>query len=303
MTWFDREAALSWAAAEGVVASNVTQPHVRPWSTALRLATADGVVWLKAGGPGNGFEARLVQAMAEYGAPHLLVPLAVEPDRGWLLLPEGGRTLRTQIDSDPDPVHWERVLPRYAELQRHVEGRPLPGVDDLRPDRMPTLLDELLATADVDQELLPALRELQPRFVSWCDELTASAVKATVQHDDLHDGNVFAGRTDDLFFDWGDACLAMPFASLLVVLRSAARRWSLPAEDPVLRRLRDAYLEAWTDVHSRTELELLTLLATRVAKVGRAIAWRRALTGVADPGEHREAIPGWLEELLEPDVF
>jgi hypothetical protein len=97
----------------------------------------------------------------------------------------------------------------------------------------------------------------------------------------------------------------MPFGSLLVVLRSAARRWQLPAEDPVLRRIRDAYLEAWTDVHSRAELELLALLATRVAKVGRAVGWQRALRAVppAEQGEDAEAVPGWLEELLEPDVF
>jgi hypothetical protein len=298
----DREAALAWVAEQGVVTHEVTTPHVRPWSTALRLSTEDGIVWLKAGGPGTAFEARLVRALVEYGAGHLLVPLAVEPDRGWLLLPDGGRTLRTQLDSDPDPRHWERVLPRYAALQRSVEGRDLPGADDLRPDQLPPLLDQLLTTVNLDQTVLPALRELQPRFASWCDELTGCSVVATVQHDDLHDGNVFARRSDDLIFDWGDASYAMPFCSLLVVLRSAAARWSLAPGDPVLRRLRDAYLEAWTDVHSRAELELLALLATRVGKVSRAVAWQRALTGV-EPGEHSEAVPGWLEELLEPDVF
>jgi hypothetical protein len=305
VSWFDREAALAWAAEQGVVAADVTQPHVRPWSTALRLSTADGVVWLKAGAPGTAFEAGLLAALVSYDAPHLLRPIAVDVDRGWLLLPEGGRTLRMQLERDPDPEHWQRVLARYARLQRCVEGRDLPGADDLRPERMPAALDGLLATAGVDETLLPALRELQPRFATWCDELASSAVTATVQHDDLHDGNVFAGRADDQVFDWGDACLAMPFGSLLVVLRSAAQRWSLPAEDAMLRRLRDAYLEAWTDVHSRAELELLALLATRVAKVGRALAWQRALGAVPvhERGEHAEAVPGWVEELLEPDVF
>ena len=104
---------------------------------------------------------------------------------------------------------------------------------------------------------------------------------------------------DGRFFDWGDADLAFPFTSMLVTLRVARSRWP----DLALARLRDAYLEAWTDTHSRAELELLTLLATRAGKVGRAAAWVRALTDVPDPGEHREAAPGWLEELLEEDVF
>ena len=300
MDWFDRSAALAWAATQGAEpAGEVTQPHVRPWSTALRIPTAGGVVWLKAGGPGTGFEARLLQTMASYGTPHLLTPLAVEPERGWLLLPEGGRTLRTQLDADPDPAHWERVLGRYAALQRHLEGRVLPA-DDLLPQRMPLLLDELLDTVEVDPELLPALRDLQPRYDGWCAELVGCDVVPTVQHDDLHDGNVFAGRDDDLVFDWGDASVAMPFSSLLVTLRTAARRWPDP---PVLRRLRDAYLDAWRDVHTRAELELLALLATRVGKVGRVLAWQRALQSApADHADH-EAVAGWLEELLEPDVF
>ena len=300
MDWFDRDAALVWAARHGAEpTAEVTQPHVRPWSTALRIPTADGVVWLKAGGPGTAFEARLVQTMTASGAPHLLAPLAVEPARGWLLLPEGGRTLRTQLDADPDPGHWERALGGYAALQRHLEGRVLP-VDSLLPERMPIVLDELLDTVDVDPALLPELRALQPRYDSWCAELVGCDIPPSVQHDDLHDGNVFAGRTDDLVFDWGDASYAMPFGSLLVTLRSAARRWD---DEHVLRRLRDAYLDAWRDVHTRAELELLALLATRVAKVGRVLAWQRALqTAPADCPDH-EAVAGWLEELLEPDVF
>lgn len=303
MTWFDREAALSWAASAGADAvAEVTQPHVRPWSTALRIPTADGAVWLKATAPGTSSEAELLQALVSYDAPHLLRPLAVDVEHGWLLLPEGGRTLRTQLDADPRPDHWERVLPRYAALQRSVEGSPLPGCEDLRPHRLPLLLDELLDTAGVSADQLPHLRALQPTYAQWCAELDACSVQPTVQHDDLHDGNVFAGRDDDLVFDWGDACLSTPFGSLLVVLRSAARRWELPAEDPVLRRLRDAYLEAWTDVHSRAELELLALLATRVTKVCRSLSWQRALAGTPDSPD-AEAVPGWLEELLEPDVF
>jgi hypothetical protein len=293
-----RAAALAWAAEHGAAPTGpVTQPHVRPWSTALRIPTADGVRWLKAGGPGTAFEAGLVQALTEYGAPHLLVPDAVDVDRGWQLLPDGGPTLRSVLDRDPDLGAWEQVLPKYAQLQRTVEGRPLPGADDLRPDRMPALLDRLLGELPVGP--LAALRALQPRFETWCEELAGSGITPTVQHDDLHDGNIFA---DHVIFDWGDAALAHPFCSLLVTLRSVAHRWSLAPGAPELVRLRDAYLEAWTDGHSRVELEYYALIATRVGKVGRAAAWLRALQGV-DPGEHAEAAPAWVEELLEPDAF
>ncbi len=291
------EPALAWAASYGV-AGPTTQPHLRPWATALRIDSADGVVWLKAGGVGTSYEARLVRALVAYGAPHLLTPLAIDVERGWLLLPDGGPTLRSVLDRDPSLAHWERVLPKYAALQRAVEHRALPGTEDHSPRRLPELLDQLLRDLPVGPRA--ELEALQPRFAQWCDELATCGIPATLQHDDLHDNNVFSR---DVFFDWGDAALAFPFSSLLVTLRSVAARWALAPGAQELVRLRDAYLEPWTDRHSRTELELLALLATRVGKVGRSRAWQRALTGVADPGEPAEAAPGWLEELLEEDVF
>ncbi|MGB8650912.1 MAG: phosphotransferase [Mycobacteriales bacterium] len=288
--------ALAWADVTPV--GPVTQPHLRPWSTALRIPTADGVVWFKAGGSGTAFEARLLRALNAYGAPQLLTALKVDVERGWLLLPDGGPTLRSALDRDPDLHRWEPVLQGYAALQRAVEHRALPGAEDQRPQCMPALLEALLRELPVGPRA--ELEALQPRFAGWCDELAGSGVVPTLQHDDLHDNNVFASG---VVYDWGDAVLAFPFATLLVTLRSAARRWELAPGAPELVRLRDAYLEPWTDTHSRTELELLCLLATRVGKVGRSRAWQRALTGVPDPGEHAEAAPGWLEELLEEDVF
>jgi hypothetical protein len=291
-----RERVLAWVEEQGVhPRGQVTQPRLTPWSTALRVPTADGAVWFKAAGPGCAFEARLLQALAAYGSPYVVTPLAVDVARGWLLLPDCGPTLRERGTTLAD---WELVLPRYAELQRSLEHRALPGVDDLRPEVLPAVLDELLATVAV--EPLQELRALQPRFATWCEELAASGVRPTLQHDDLHDNNVFASGP---IFDWGDACLGHPFASLLVVLRSVAFTFELAPGSPELARLRDAYLEAWTDTHSRTELELLALLATRVGKLSRAVSWRRALRGVDDPGEHAEAVAGWLEELLEEDYF
>lgn len=296
-TWLDE--AVDWAAGHGVALDGpVVVAKTRPWSTVLRLPTGEGWVYLKAPGPGTAYEGALLQAFAGYGVPHVPRPLAVHPERGWLLLPDGGRTLREALVLDPGraSVEWEVLLPRYAALQRAVEGLPLPGLPDRTPVRLPGLLDGLLSTVPVDPDLLPDLRRLEPRFAGWCSEL--ADVPPTVQHDDLHGGNVFVQRGAHVVFDWGDACLAVPFASLLVVQRSLSGRIDL-------RRLRDCYLEAWTDRYSRAELELLALLATRVGKVGRVLAWQRALAGATDAGraEHADAVAGWLEELLEPDVF
>ena len=291
------DAALAWVAEQGLEPLGPPQLRVRPWSSCLRVDTSSGVVWVKAAGGGSTYEPRLLQALAAYGAPHVQRPLAVDLGRAWVLLPDGGPTLRQRLDREPDLGLWEQLLPRYAELQRAVEHRVLPGVPDLRPSRLPGLLDGLLSTVPVGP--LAELRALQPRFAEWCIELDGADVLPTLQHDDLHDGNAFSSL---VVFDLGDASVAHPFSSLLVTLRSVAARWSLEPGAPELERLRDCYLEAWTDVHDRDELELLALLATRVGKVGRALSWQRAL--VDEPGSpDAEAIPGWIEELVEPDLF
>ncbi|MFN2539676.1 MAG: hypothetical protein ABR549_16200, partial [Mycobacteriales bacterium] len=186
----DRDEALAWAAEHGVVATGDVVPRIRPWSSCWLIPTADGDVWLKAGAPGTAYEAGLVKALVEAGTPHLLRPLALDVERGWLLLPDGGQTLRSLLDRDPDVSHWERVLPKYAELQRHTEQRILPGAPDHRAERMPELFARLLADLPVGPR--SELEALQPRLAQWCDELATSGIPATVQHDDLHDNSVFS---------------------------------------------------------------------------------------------------------------
>jgi len=293
----------------------VEQPHVMPWSTALRVPTDQGPVWFKANAAGSLYEAPVAQLLLQHRVPHVLQPLAVDTARGWLLLPDGGPTLRTQ---ERDISVWEQVLPAYAELQRATadvaDELVAAGAPDLRPARLPAVLDGLLADPEwlmlgqpdgITPERLTAVRGLRGNYASWCAELADSAVPATLQHDDLHDNNVLGSDGAWVFFDWSDACVAHPFGTLLVALRSAAHRRSLAADAPGVLRMRDAYLEAWTDLHDRRELLHLLRLAMRTAKVGRALSWQSSLAHLPPEqrGEDAAAVGGWVDDLLEPDPF
>jgi hypothetical protein len=288
-----------------------------PWSTVLRLPTADGYVYAKANGPGQAYEGPLVAALAARAPERVPVPLAVHPDRPWMLLSDGGQTLRATLAGRWDGAAWERMLAEYADLQRAVtedtDALLALGVPDGRPEWMPGGFADLLADPVVRAGLTAgqqsALDALRPAYGDWCAALVAGGIRATIQHDDLHDANVLVDAAGGhRFFDWGDACIAHPFGSLLVALRLAAHRYGLPARGPELRRLRDAYLEVWTGSHpGRTPGELIALAgaACQVATVGRALAWQRALIG-ADPSalaEHADAVPGWLATALEPEPF
>ena len=72
-----------------------------------------------------------------------------------------------------------------------------------------------------------------------------SAFPETIQHDDLHDGQVFVQDGRYLLLDWGDACVSHPFFTLAVTLDGVIA-WGVDdvehSEDT--EPYRDAYLAA-----------------------------------------------------------
>lgn len=323
-----RQAALEWAAdrlAERgrMITGDVEQPHAWPWSTVLRLPTAEGPVWFKADGAGTAYEVPLLCALASWCPDRVLAPLAADDGRGWLLLPDGGTTLRAQQSGHTDLAHWERILVEYAELQRLVAPRAEQmvglGVPDLRPAALPGRLAALLDDPLLLRVGLPGglsveqharLRADQPSYAEWCAALDDLGIAPSLQHDDLHDGNVFVGAGGTgryRVFDWGDASVAHPFTTLLVTLRVVEDRMGLPDGAPELLRLRDAYLEPWTAEHDGAALREAARLALRVGAVGRALAWQRALVHATPAALERfgGGPAAWLLELhastpLEP---
>ncbi|MFF5175578.1 phosphotransferase [Micromonospora sp. NPDC000089] len=319
--WLDpayRRSALDWVIArlgrDGRTVTGPVEPRQRPWSLVWRVPTDAGPFWFKANNRGTRHEAALLAELARLAPDAVLTPLAVDVDRGWTLLPDGGPSLRDVLAGDRDVSRWERVLPAYAQLQRRTAGRVdallAAGVPDHRPEALPELFTALLAD---EESLRPGapdglpmaaydrLRAHRAAFARDCRRLAGYGVPATVQHDDLHDGNIFVTGDGYRFFDWGDASIAHPFGTLLVTLRAVAAGFGLPPDAPELGRLREAYLEAWTDRYDRADLREAAALATRVTALSRALSWRRALD-TADPERagYAEAVPGWLQELFAP---
>jgi len=101
-----RAAAFDWVtealAVHGLVERGPRRVRPRPWSVLVRLAVAGWApVWFKALPPAEGFEAGLSEALARWVPAHVLTPLAVEAERGWTLLPDGGPLLSDVLDGQP----------------------------------------------------------------------------------------------------------------------------------------------------------------------------------------------------------
>ncbi|MEU9940062.1 aminoglycoside phosphotransferase family protein [Streptomyces lavendulae] len=304
-----RAAALAWAgsalAAHGLRETGERRVRLRPWSVLARISVEDGEpVWFKANPPASAFEAGLTEALSRWAPAHGLRPLAVDPARGWSLLPDGGPLFRDVLDAGPaDPRAWEVPLARYAELQRDLTPRTAEiealGVPAARTAGLPEVFDRLVAAnTALDGDDRRALRALRPRLADWCAELADAGVADCLDHADLHEGQLFAPAPDRFtFFDWGDASVTHPFCGLLVPLRAARARYG-PA---VLPRLRDAYLEPWGGAGAdAAALRRAASLALRLGAIGRAGSWARLFPEAPAAGAGSGAADSarWLRELL-----
>lgn len=274
----------------------VTQPHLQPWSTVFRATTPQGAYFLKVCGPSQAFEPRLTARLARDGEALVPKPLAVHPTEPWMLLADGGAKLR-EAYSGPELLEaWARILPRYAELQRRFLGHDddllATGLPDRRLDRLaaqlePMLDDDLFAgvTSVMSGAERETLRRLLPTVAARCRDLAALGIGATAQHDDLHDGNVLVGRSE-LVFDWGDACLTHPFLTLRVTLGFIAHRANVAIDDPAIVRLRDGYLEPWSDLAPVVALREAAELGRILGAATRALCWYRVVRLVGgDPAD------------------
>jgi Phosphotransferase enzyme family len=244
----------------------------------LRVPTTEGDLYFKAVSAVHLFEAALTGLLAELQPGRVPEVVALDAKRGWMLMRDGGTRLRELVATRADLHHWERLLPGYAQLQiemaPHAARLAGIGVPDERLAVLPDHFRELLATrpkgltADEHRRLVDAA----PRVDDMCRELAAYGIPETIQHDDLHDGQVFLSGGRYRIFDWGDSCVSHPFHSLTVILRMIAWQRDLEPGGRELQRLRDAYLEPFGHLQAAAEL------AYRTGTIARSLAWHRMVT-------------------------
>jgi len=321
MVWRDRDwrdEAIAWAerrlAERGRrVSGKAEQIHVVPWSTVLRIPTDRGAVYFKATWPPQRHEAAITEALARWAPDQGTAVLALDRRRGWLLAEDAGPRLREVLAKDRDIRRWHAVLPRYAELQLktapHVSELLKLDVPDRRADALAMSYERLLKDRSLMRiglkEGLSAvqherLRGMVPQVREWAMAISA-AIPATIQHDDLHDGQVFVRDGHYRILDWGDACVSHPFYSLSVILRSIAYTFKLKHDAPELAHVRDAYLEPFTRVATRTQIRAAYPVAARLGWISRALSWALVVENLPPAGKRKErgSVPRSLQRFLE----
>jgi len=249
----------------------IEQPHVYPWSTVLRVPTSRGDVWFKANAAELRHEAGLVSLVARRMPERVPPLLATDLERGWMLMADAGRRLREVIAEERSLERWLDVLEATARIQLamepDVDALLALGVPDLRLATLPDGYARLMDTLQPETRF----RTAHSRVVELCEELATFGIAETLQHDDLHDGQVFVRNGTHLVMDWGDACISHPFFTLSVTVEGGIA-WGVDdvenSEDtePYLR----AYLAPYAERYDG-DLVAAARLATRLGWACRAV--------------------------------
>ncbi|MFC2064267.1 phosphotransferase [Chloroflexota bacterium] len=237
--------------------------------------------------------------------PHVL---AVDTARHWLLMVDAGPSLRTRIQDEGDTTLSDEMLRRFAALQQEMIPRQEEllrmGVPDRRLEYLPAFYDELIADTPalligqkegVSTKELEQLRAFAPIVRQLCQQLADYNLPETLQHDDFHTANV---SHQFHFFDWGECYKAHPFYSLLIALRDA--RFTLEYDPPTLDRMRNVYLECWTEYAPFKQLHEVLAITNQLAALGRALSWWQIIQHADDAyrAENADAVPYWLLTFL-----
>jgi Ser/Thr protein kinase RdoA (MazF antagonist) len=107
------------------------------------------------------------------------------------------------------------------------------------------------------------------RVPELCAALDAFGLPESIQHDDLHDNNVFLRDGRLALHDWGDATVAHPLFSYMKAFEVARRDGTDPA--PLL----EALLEPWTAHLPKLRLEAACELALPLSRISYALQLQR----------------------------
>ena len=258
--------------AEAEAWAGVELRPVRLWplSAVLRGERADGAVYFKAVFPLFHHEPAITEALAREHPRDVPELLAVDRDRGWMLM----RELPPSPGWEVPGRRWAPALRVFGRIQREWVGR--------RRD--------ILALGAQDRSLATLAAEVAdaPELARCLERLDALGLAETIGHGDLHSGNIALDEDDGrvVIFDWSDACVSHPLFDLAYFLHHVE-------DEEVRNALAAAWAEGWGEPLPQDALEL----AAPLTCIHQAVSYRAIAAGVApDDRELFDAEPqSWLD--------
>ncbi len=286
----------------------IEQVAARPWGAVLRVPTTSGRLYFKVPAAVFGFEPRLAKKLAQLVPEAVPGVLAIHQQRGWLLMHDGGATLR---DGPCDPPRFAEALRQFASMQMRLSARTktlkAAGCPDERLGVLPSLYEQMLADTSLllidEPKGLPRseyeqLLAFGPRLKEMCDELASYGIPESLHHDDLHTANILTDGEKYRFIDAAETCLGHPFCTLFVSLRVA--KYVLKYDEAAMEVLCQSYLKPWIAFAPMKRLQRAFALAQRLGSLYKALNWYRLVTWLpADQRwSHEDSVPYYLRVFL-----
>jgi phosphotransferase family enzyme len=309
-----RERLRAWCETHVGPVTGMRQQKLRGWATVWRVETVDGVWFAKQNCPGQQVELPLLALLAEL-MPDRVIPVTAASD-GFLLTPDQGDVFYETAGGDLE--NWVRLAREAAELQRalvpHHSDLLRVGMTQLPPSDAVEYLSARIEpyaglAADDPRVLAPdvaaRLRAHLPVVRRWSEEVAALGLPLTLNHNDLHENNVFDVDGRLRFFDFGDALVTEPLGVLLIPLNILGEKLDADGDDPRLWRVADAALEVWSDLVPSGQLRAALPAALSLGRLGRVESWVRCQPSLSDDelGEWGRVAAAWLGTLdADPPV-
>lgn len=267
-----------------------------PLSAVLRRDTDGGRVYMKAVFSTFRHEPAVTQALSEQHP--MLVPeiLAVDVQRGWMLM----RELPGSQLGDTDVGQWGRGLRAAASIHRTWVGRERElfalGAHDRSLEALARDIHDVVASVELSTDDEAKVEAAVPELERRCEELARGVLPQTQVHGDLHPWNVMLDADDLRIFDWSDSCVSHPLFDLPTFI-------SWTDDKDARHALLDEYLGGWDDMASIVELRQVYELAEPIAYVHQAITYTR-INAASEPDdrwwfadEPRRWLTGAVERL------
>mgnify|MGYP002713153482 CR=1 FL=1 len=258
-------------------------------SALLRTETTDGAVYFKVPNSKPLFcnEPSVTQTLSTLFPQNIPTPIAIDPERRWMLTKDMGNTLRD--NGAPSPETLKRVIQEYAQFQiqsiQHIDTLLDAGCLDRRLNVLANQLDDVSTEAD----WLAAI----PKIKALCHELAGFNIPHTLVHGDFHAANIIIQDESVIYFDWTDACIAHPFLDPLPLI-------DFDAQDHA-EMIRDAYLACWTDFAPMPELRRAYDIATILAAAHQIVSYHHIHAAMPphEQGNWEWAVPHFMKTIFK----
>jgi hypothetical protein len=285
--------------------------QIRAWTRGcvLRVATTAGVLYFKAVPRAFTHEPVLTRVLSQRHPQHTPKVLAVDVERGWMLMRDMGGTPLNQYQAIDQ---WEAALHTFGRVQVDMVTRTASligiGCPDRHVDELMWQIDRLVADkaaligglADLSSTEFEAFAAFAPTLKRLGYDLMAYDIPLSLEHGDLWSGNIRVTEDQHVYFDWSNSSVSHPFFDLVLFLGDIEDE--LPQVPDARTRLRDAYLAAWTAYEPMERLVQAFELAQPLAALHYALVYHQVIMPSLEPRAHWELadmLPYYVRRVLK----